>query len=293
MTANQTQNLPTRSKVDVLKNMLNADSVFEQFKNALGENSGMFVASLIDLYNGDSNLQLCEPKAVIAEALKAAAIKLPINKALGQAFIVSYKGIPTFQIGYKGIIQLALRSNQYRNINADVVYEGELRKVDKLTGEIAFDGEKKSDKIVGYFCHFELLNGFRKTLYMSVENMAKYAKKYAPSIPKDVSVERLIALANVDASKSVGWVGNFTSMAIKTVIRSLISKYGYMSIDMQRAFDEEDNEYRIPTQQSQRETTSINVEDAKFEDVSQQGDQSTVQQNTTQQQAGNIPDPGY
>lgn len=293
MTANQTQNLPTRSKVDVLKNMLNADSVFEQFKNALGENSGMFVASLIDLYNGDSNLQLCEPKAVIAEALKAAAIKLPINKALGQAFIVSYKGIPTFQIGYKGIIQLALRSNQYRNINADVVYEGELRKVDKLTGEIAFDGEKKSDKVVGYFCHFELLNGFRKTLYMSVENMARYAKKYAPSIPKDVSVERLIVLANVDASKSVGWIGNFTSMAIKTVIRSLISKYGYMSIDMQRAFDEEDSEYRTPTQQTQRETTSINVEDAKFEDISQQGDQFTGQQNTTQQQAVNIPDPGY
>ena len=204
MTANQ--NLPTKSKIDVLKGMLNADSVFEQFKNALGENSSMFVASLIDLYNGDSNLQACEPKAVIAEALKAAAIKLPVNKALGQAFIVAYKGVPTFQIGYKGIIQLALRSNQYRNINADVVYDGELRKVDKLTGEIAFDGEKKSDRVVGYFCHFELLNGFRKTLYMSVEQMAKYAKKYASSVPKDVSVERLIVLANTDInSKSVGW----------------------------------------------------------------------------------------
>lgn len=288
MIANQT--LPTKSKVDILKSMLNADSVFEQFKNALGENGGMFVASLIDLYNGDTNLQACEPKAVIAEALKAAAIKLPINKALGQAFIVSYKGVPTFQIGYKGIIQLALRSNQYRNINADVVYEGELRKVDKLTGEIAFDGEKKSDKIVGYFCHFELLNGFRKTLYMSVEQMAKYAKKYAPSVPRDVSVERLITLANTEvSSKSVGWIGNFTSMAIKTVIRSLISKYGYMSVDMQKAFDAEEDTH-VQAQAISNVQAPINVEDANFEDVSQQsGHQSGVQQ----QDKNNIPDPGY
>lgn len=290
MTANQ--NLPTKSKIDVLKGMLNADSVFEQFKNALGENSSMFVASLIDLYNGDSNLQACEPKAVIAEALKAAAIKLPVNKALGQAFIVAYKGVPTFQIGYKGIIQLALRSNQYRNINADVVYDGELRKVDKLTGEIAFDGEKKSDRVVGYFCHFELLNGFRKTLYMSVEQMAKYAKKYASSVPKDVSVERLIVLANTDInSKSVGWTGNFTSMAIKTVIRSLISKYGYMSIDMQKAFDAEESESRRPVQNN--EVSPINIEDTNFEDLSQSGTQQPEQQNATQQQAENIPDPGY
>lgn len=290
MTANQ--NLPTKSKIDVLKGMLNADSVFEQFKNALGENSSMFVASLIDLYNGDSNLQACEPKAVIAEALKAAAIKLPVNKALGQAFIVAYKGVPAFQIGYKGIIQLALRSNQYRNINADVVYDGELRKVDKLTGEIAFDGEKKSDRVVGYFCHFELLNGFRKTLYMSVEQMAKYAKKYASSVPKDVSVERLIVLANTDInSKSVGWTGNFTSMAIKTVIRSLISKYGYMSIDMQKAFDAEESESRRPVQNN--EVSPINIEDTNFEDLSQSGTQQPEQQNATQQQAENIPDPGY
>lgn len=287
MTANQT--LPTKSKVDILKSMLNADSVFEQFKNALGENGGMFVASLIDLYNGDTNLQACEPKAVVAEALKAAAIKLPINKALGQAFIVAYKGVPTFQIGYKGIIQLALRSNQYRNINADVVYEGELRKVDKLTGEIAFDGEKKSDKVIGYFCHFELLNGFRKTLYMSVEQMAKYAKKYAPSVPRDVSVERLIALANTEvSSKSVGWTGNFTSMAIKTVIRSLISKYGYMSVDMQKAFDAEEGVHVQAPQNT--EASPINVEDANFEDVSQQ---SSQQAGAQQQSENNIPDPGY
>lgn len=81
----------------------------------------------------------------------------------------------------QGYIQLAMRTGQYRTINADFVYEGEMRKVSKLTGEIALDGEKKSDKIIGYFCYFELLNGFNKTLFVSVEDMAAYALRYSPS----------------------------------------------------------------------------------------------------------------
>lgn len=107
----------TTKKIDVLKNMLSAPSVVEQFKNALAKNSSTFIASIIDLYNSDSNLQLCEPKAVVMEALKAAVLKLPINKALGYAYIIPYNNPkkdpktggyvkvmePTFQLGYKGI----------------------------------------------------------------------------------------------------------------------------------------------------------------------------------------------
>lgn len=201
----------TTKKIDVLKNMLSAPSVVEQFKNALAKNSSTFIASIIDLYNSDSNLQLCEPKAVVMEALKAAVLKLPINKALGYAYIIPYNNSkkdpktggyvkvmePTFQLGYKGYIQLAERSNQYRTINADVVYEGELRKVNKLTGEIAFDGDKTSDKVVGYFCYFELLNGFSKTLYMTVEQMATHAKRYSKGLKKETTVESLMSLANL------------------------------------------------------------------------------------------------
>lgn len=245
-------------KIDVLKGMLDTDSVQKQFKNALGNNSGSFVASVIDLYNGDSNLQKCEPKQVVAEALKAAVLHLPINKALGYAYIIPFNNSkkvqfvdehgnqrerwdkvmePTFQMGYKGFIQLAMRTGQYRTLNADVVYEGELRKVNKLTGEIAFDGERTSDKIVGYFCYFELLNGFSKTLYMSVEQMARHAKRYSKGLKKDVTVENLAALADLPVSdtSTVGWMGNFHGMAIKTVIRNLLSKYGYLSIEMQNA----------------------------------------------------------
>lgn len=235
--------------VDLLKTTINAPSVQEQFKNALGEHKDTFVASLIDLYTGDKSLQTCKPSLVIAEALRAATLRLPLNKALGFAYIVVYNNsvrnadgsftkvpTPTFVPGYKGYIQLAMRTGQYRTINADFVYEGEVRKVNKLTGEIAFDGEKTSDKIIGYFCYFELLNGFSKTLYVTVKEMAAYAKQYAPSIKKETTVTQLIAKANDGiVSKKVGWEGNFNDMALKTVIRRLLSKYGYLSVEMQNA----------------------------------------------------------
>lgn len=242
--------------------VLNAESVQQQFKNALGEHKDAFVASLIDLYNGDKSLQTCNTNALICEALRAATLRLPLNKALGFAYIVVYNNnvkrvddngndvidpqthkpvydkvpTPTFIPGYKGYIQLAMRTGQYKTINADYVYEGELRKVNKLTGEIAFDGEKKSDRIVGYFCYFELLNGFSKTLYVSVEDMAKYAKRYSPSIGYKTTIEQLIGKANDGiVAKKVGWEGNFNDMALKTVIRRLLSKYGYLSVEMQNA----------------------------------------------------------
>ena len=227
--------------------MLKAESVQEQFRNALGEHKDAFVASLVDLYNGDKALQSCDTKALVCEALRAATLKLPLNKALGFAYIVVYNNsvkrpdgswarvpTPTFVPGYKGYIQLAMRTGQYRTINADVVYEGEFRAVNKLTGEITFDGERKSDKVVGYFCYFELLNGFSKTLYMSVSDMAKYAKRYSPSVKAATTVEQLEGLANAgETGKKVGWEGNFNDMAIKTVVRRLLSKYGYLSVEMQ------------------------------------------------------------
>lgn len=247
--------------VNVLKATLNAPSVQEQFKNALGNHKDTFVASLIDLYTGDKSLQTCNPNALITEALRAATLRLPLNKALGFAYIIVFNNnvktkdehgndvwmkvpTPTFVPGYKGYIQLAMRTGQYKNINADFVYEGEMRKADKLTGTIDFDGERKSDKVVGYFCHFELLNGFKKTLYMSVEDMAKYALRYSPSFKgrNRPTFEALVAKAQSGyESNKVGWDGSFNDMAIKTVVRRLLSKYGYLSVEMMGAMSN-DNE---------------------------------------------------
>lgn len=247
---NQIQTSGIATTGTVLSSMLNAESVQAQFRNALGEHKDTFVASIIDLYNADRSLATCKTADIVKECLKAATLKLPLNKALGFSYVVVYKNnvkqpdgswkqipTPTFILGYKGYIQMAMRTGQYRTINADVVYEGELQKGNKLTGEINLNGEKKSDKVVGYFCHFELLNGFSKTLYVPVEEMAVYAKKYSPSINKNTTAEQLIEKANAGISerKAVGWEGNFNDMAIKTVVRRLLSKYGYLSVEMQNA----------------------------------------------------------
>lgn len=219
--------------IDKLKHILAAQSVQEQFQSVLKENAGAFVASIIDLYNTDRTLQMCDPKNVVMEALKAASLKLPINKQLGFAWIVPYRDgktgqyIPTFQLGYKGYVQLCMRTGAYRYINADVVYEGELVKHDKLPGEIEIDPEQRtSDKKIGYFAFIETLNGFRKTLYMTVEEVTKHAQQYSKSY----------------SSKNSVWATDFDSMALKTCLRLLLSKYGIMSVEMQRAYIEDSSD---------------------------------------------------
>lgn len=252
-TQNAVATKPQAKNLDVLKQTLNAESVMAQFRNALNQNAPTFVASLIDLYNSDSKLQLCDPNQVVKEALKAAVLHLPINKALGQAFIIPFyntkkgeKGNrvkvyePVFQIGYKGLYQLAMRTGKYAIINADVVYEGELRRVSKLTGEIDVEGKKTSDKVIGYFAYIQLVDGYHKALYMSVEDMAAHAKRYSKAISYNdkVTLDSLIALSKLPVatdSNTVGWLGNFHGMAIKTVLRNLLGKYGYLSVSLQDA----------------------------------------------------------
>lgn len=225
-----------------LKRVLNVDSVQQQFKNALKEGTGLFVASLIDLYANDKYLQQCDPNAVIMEALKAATLKLPINKSLGFAYIVPYKNnkqqsyIPTMIIGYKGYLQLAQRTAQYRYINADCVFEGEKIEQDRLTGEIIISGEPISETAIGYFAHIETINGFRKTIFWSKEKVISHAKRYSQSYASDYSP----------------WKKQFDTMAIKTVIRFLLGRYGIMSVDMANAVDidsGDDKEPEIETQQ--------------------------------------------
>jgi len=264
------KNLPVvekKSPIERLKEMMNAESVQSQFRNALADNAPLFVASLIDLYGGDNYLQKCEPKDVVMEALKAATLKLPINRSLGFAWIVPYarnkkitvtengkekeKWIkevhPTFQIGWKGFIQLAIRTGQYRYINADVVREGELLKRDKLTGEIDMSGAAASDKVVGYFAYLETVNGFKKTVYSTIEDVKKHAERFSKSYKQDGSA----------------WATDFDAMALKTMIRALFSKYGIMSVEMVRALDTDTGDEERPWEgeANQGEVIDITAED--------------------------------
>lgn len=223
--------------VQKMKSIINADSVQEQFRNALKDGAPLFIASLIDIYSNDKYLQQCPPQAVIMEALKAATLKLPINKNLGFAYIVPYKNEPQFQIGYKGYIQLAMRTGQYKYINADVVYEGELKGYDKVTGEIDLSGEAKSSKVIGYFAYIETVNGFKKLLFWTKEKVLAHAKRYSKSFN----------------SKSSAWQTNFDEMALKTMLRNLLSKYGVMSVEMMNAFTADSADERTPEAQVEDE----------------------------------------
>ena len=239
--------------IDQLKSMLNADTVRAQFENALKENTNQFLASLIEVYSGDAKLQLCDTADIVRTALKAATLGLTINKELGFAYIAAYncsvknadgtwgkKMMPTFLVGYKGYTQLALRTGQYHIINSDVVYEGEIKSRNKLTGLIEFNDTRTSDRVVGYFAYIKLVSGFEGMVYMTVDEMARYARRYGNVDPK-TTVQQLIDKANNDTgSKAVGWEGNFTDMALKTVLRRLLSKRGYLSTEMQTAISAED-----------------------------------------------------
>ena len=227
------------SPINQMKELVNNTALNKMFKDALKENSGAFLSSLIDLYNSDTNLQKCKAKDVIMEALKAATLKLPINKQLGFAYIVPYKDVPQFQLGYKGYIQLAMRTGQYQNLNAGIIYEGMEIKNNYLAGTIEIHGEKQSDNEIGYFAYFKLINGFEKCLYMSKDEITKHAQKFSKTY----------------SFKGSSWQSNFSAMALKTVIRLLLSKYGILSTEMQTAItDETDQELSKEIEQKANKT---------------------------------------
>lgn len=166
--SNKNNAAPTPTQGTTMKGLLSSPAVMKRFEEVLGKRANQFTASILSLYNSEKMLQKAEPMSVISSAMIAATLDLPIDKNLGYAWVVPYAGKAQFQLGYKGYIQLALRTGQYRNINVIEVYEGELVKWNRLTEEIELDFEnKQSDKVVGYTGYFELINGFRKTVYWS------------------------------------------------------------------------------------------------------------------------------
>ncbi len=283
---------PAQQAVMSFTNSVNGNYVQNQLKQVLGKNSGTFATSLVEVFTNDTQLQKCDQKKVVQEAIKAATLKLPLNKQLGYAYIVVYNNwdkvarkavpTPTLILGWKGLLQLALRSGQYRNINADIVYEGELKGKDKLSGAIDLSGDKTSERVEGYFAHFETINGFKKTLFMSLNDMANYALKYSPTFKRNTeknplpSIDQLCDMANDQAvngpSGKIGWEGDFNSMAIKTVLRRLLGKYGYLSIEMMNALSEDESD--TPVAQRDEENTEAKpvfdvqaVEEAQVEEI--------------------------
>lgn len=217
-----------------IKSYMNSPAIKKRFEELLDKRAPQFMTSLVNLTNSDKLLATAEPMTIIQSAMVAATLDLPIDKNLGYAWIVPYKNTKAgryegqFQMGYKGYIQLALRTAQYKAINVIEVHEGELVEWNPLTEQLKLDFEQRSsDVVIGYAGYFELLNGFRKAVYWSKEDMERHAKKYSFAYSKGYSTP---------------WKTDFDAMAKKTVIRNMLSKWGILSIQMQQAYTEDINE---------------------------------------------------
>jgi len=251
---NQIANKQEGTKVSAqslgLKALLNTPTMQKKFEQVLDKKAPQFMSSLLNLYSGDPNIQAAEPMSIISSAMVAASLDLPVDKNLGYAWIVPFydskKGhkAAQFQLGYKGYIQLALRTGQYKAINVIAVREGELKKWNRLTEEIELDLEgATSDKVIGYCGYFKLINGFEKTVYWTRDEIEAHRIKHNKMKDKK-------ALNNV-------WKSDYDAMAMKTVLRNMLGKWGILSIEMQTAISNDEQETHDITDEANEEEPEV------------------------------------
>ncbi|MDA5386495.1 recombinase RecT [Loigolactobacillus backii] len=261
--ASQRTKAPTASSL--LKQTLGRDDIQRRFREVLKDKAPQFMSSIVNVVNSNKQLQKVNAMSVISSAMVAATMDLPIDQNLGYMWLVPYGNTATPQMGYKGYIQLALRTGQYEAINAAEVYEGELESWNRLTEEIKLNPNgRTSDTVIGYFGYFKLINGFEKKVYWSVDEITAHRRKFSKM--------------SSGAKPSGVWASNFDAMAKKTVIRNMLSKWGILSVQMQNAvtkdekpqtFDEDMNPMNDP---KSVDATEDDTEDDSAENVAPQTD---------------------
>lgn len=222
-------------KPATLKSLLERDDVKSKFRELLGKRSSSFVTSVLQVVASSDQLKHADPMSVMQSAAVAATLDLPLNNNLGFAYIVpynnrqkdgSYKTVGQFQIGWKGYQQLAQRSGQFVRLNVSDVREGEIKHFDRLSGDIEFQWIQEEEvrralPVIGYVSYFKLINGFEKSLYMTMGDLKEHAKKYSKTYQKGFG----------------NWVDDFDSMARKTVIKLNLSRNAPLSVEMQTAIN--------------------------------------------------------
>lgn len=216
-------NLPVHIDKKVsMSQYLSAEGTRKIIEETVGKRSQQFITSVISVTNSSTNLKACDKRTILSACLTAAAIDLPINNNLGFAYVIPYGGKAQFQMGYKGFVQLALRSGMFSKLNVSDVRQGELKSIDRLTGELdvewVSEGREKLP-VVGYVAYMQLTSGFSKSYYKSSEEINAHGKKFSKSYRKGYGL----------------WVDDFDAMAKKTVLKLLLSKYAPMSTAMQTA----------------------------------------------------------
>ena len=203
-----------------VKDLLKQENIKAKFQEILHDKANSFCANLAVMVNNSEPLSKCEPMSVVSAAVVSASLDLPLDPNLGFAYVIPFGDKASFQIGYKGFVQLAQRSGQYATMNVTEVYEGELISENRVTGEYEFDfTAKKSDKVVGFVAYFKLLNGFEKMIYWSASQADAHGKRFSQTYKRGYGL----------------WKDDFVSMGKKTALKNLISKWGILSIEMQKA----------------------------------------------------------
>lgn len=218
------ENAPTGTKPEYerksLAALLSSDAIKRRFEEVLGAKAPGFISSIMSAVSSNPSLVQCDPMSVIAASAIAASLDLPINPNLGFAHIVPYSGKAQFQMGWRGYVQLGMRTGQYRLMNVATVHEGELVRNDPFTGEMEFEVAKRtSDKIIGYVAYFRLLNGFEKYYYMTKEEIESHGRRFSKSYNNEAGM----------------WKKDFDAMAKKTVIKLMLNRFGILSISMEKA----------------------------------------------------------
>lgn len=218
---------------------LTADAVKEQINKVVGSKNGTrFISSIVSAVNNNTMLQECTNSSILSGALLGESLNLSPSPQLGQYYLVPFKDknkgttLAQFVLGYKGYLQLAIRSGQYKKINVLAIKEGELVRYDPLNEEIEvnlIDDEEEREKAatIGYYAMFEYTNGFKKSMYWSKAKMEAHAIKYSAGYAADKR----------KGNQYTFWSKDFDGMAYKTMLRQLISKWGIMSIDLVTAID--------------------------------------------------------
>ena len=231
-------NLTKKSQRLGLTSYLTQEAVKNQINNVIGgENGQRFISSIVSAVNNNHQLAECSNQSILSGALLGESLKLSPSPQLGQYYLVPFNDkqrgkVAQFQLGYKGYIQLAIRSGQYKKLNVLAIKEGELIKFNPLTEEIDVrliedEDEREKAPTIGYYAMFEYTNGFRKAIYWSKTRMENHAKKYSAGYSRDLQ----------HGTQYTFWSKDFDAMAYKTMLRQLISKWGIMSIDMQNALE--------------------------------------------------------
>lgn len=212
-----------------LQQLVKSDAIIKSAERTLGEKGRQFLTSVLALANSDEKIAECDPMTTYNACLTAATLDLPVNQNLGFAYIVPYRNKgkmeAQFQMGWRGFVQLAMKSGQFQDLGPRAVHEGELIGVDEFTGAPKFNFQlEKKGKIIGYMAYMVMLNGFRKAEFMSVEEIEKHAKRYSQKYRKYGDGQ---------------WKDNFDAMAKKTVLKLLLSRYAPLSIEMQKAIEQD------------------------------------------------------